>query len=138
MPSSFYYVMELDVNEQRANYALRNQELIDFIKSRGCEFSYTDGILTVRFPDNQDLDEEVMIKLLLTLKVPVNAKEYIYENGRKIEFFSGKLDPQHPLGQAKEEIQERVIESIEEEDEGQVKGSYEDLLDDIDEEPDEE
>ena len=31
MPSSFYYVMELDVNEQRANYALRNQELIDFI-----------------------------------------------------------------------------------------------------------
>jgi len=43
------------------------------------------------------------------------------------------------LGQAKEEIQEREIESIEEEDEGQViKGSYEDLLDDIDEEPDEE
>ncbi len=133
---SFYYVMELEVNEQRADFALKNPELVEFVKSKGCDLSYSKGILTIRFPDNEDLDEEVMVEVLKTLKTPVNAKEYVYENGSKMEIFSGKLDPQHPLGQAKEEIQERTIESIEEEEE--LKTSYEELLDDIEEEVDEE
>ncbi|HOK87641.1 MAG TPA: hypothetical protein PKI14_00820 [Fervidobacterium sp.] len=135
---SFYYVMELDVNEQRASYTLRNQELLELIKLKNCELNYSDGVLVIRFPEDQDLDEEIMIEILKTLKVPVNAKEYIYENSHKIELFSGKLDPQHPLGQAKEELQERAIESIEEEEQTQIKGTYEDLLDDIEEETDEE
>ncbi|KAF2961284.1 hypothetical protein [Fervidobacterium sp. 2310opik-2] len=133
---SFYYVMELEVNEQRADFALKNAELVEFVKSRRCNLSYSKGILTIRFPDNEDLDEEVMVEVLKTLRTPVNAKEYVYENGSKMEIFSGKLDPQHPLGQAKEEIQERTIESIEEEEE--LKTSYEELLDDIEEEVDEE
>ncbi|HOJ94761.1 MAG TPA: hypothetical protein PK390_05955 [Fervidobacterium nodosum] len=133
---SFYYVMELEVNEQRADFALKNTELVEFVKSRKCDLSYSKGILTIRFPDNEDLDEEVMVEVLKTLRTPVNAKEYVYENGSKMEIFSGKLDPQHPLGQAKEEIQERTIESIEEEEE--LKTSYEELLDDIEEEVDEE
>ncbi|ABS59994.1 hypothetical protein [Fervidobacterium nodosum] len=133
---SFYYVMELEVNEQRADFALKNTELVEFVKSRKCNLSYSKGILTIRFPDNEDLDEEVMVEVLKTLRTPVNAKEYVYENGSKMEIFSGKLDPQHPLGQAKEEIQERTIESIEEEEE--LKTSYEELLDDIEEEVDEE
>lgn len=133
---SFYYVMELEVNEQRADFALKNTELVEFVKSRKCNLSYSKGILTIRFPDNEDLDEEVMVEVLKTLRTPVNAKEYVYENGSKMEIFSGKLDPQHPLGQSKEEIQERTIESIEEEEE--LKTSYEELLDDIEEEVDEE
>ncbi|MGC8902250.1 MAG: hypothetical protein ACP5KD_02720 [Fervidobacterium sp.] len=134
---SFYYVMELEVSEQRADYALKNSELVEFIKSKGCQISYDKGILTLKFPENEDLDEDVMEEVLKVIKVPVSAKEYIFENGSKIEIFSGKLDPQHPLGQAKEEIQERTIESIEE-DESDLKSSYEELLDDIEEEEEEE
>ncbi len=133
----FYYVMELEVSEQRADFALKNSELIEFANSKGCKLEYENGVLIIKFPENEDLDEEVMVEVLKTLKVPVKAKEYIYENGSKIEIFSGKLDPQHPLGQTKEELQERTIESIEEEEE-EIKGSYEELLDDIDEESDEE
>jgi len=133
---SFYYIMELNVNEQRANYALKNEELRNLIKSKKCELAYKDGVLSVKFPENEDLDEEVMHTLLDVLKTPVSAKEFIVENGEKIEIFSGRLDPLHPLGQVKEEIKERTIESIEEEEE--VKPPYEELLDDIEEEQDEE
>lgn len=133
----FYYVMELEVSEQRADFALKNSDLIEFANSKGCKLEYENGALKIKFPENEDLDEEVMVEVLKILKVPVKAKEYIYENGSKIEIFSGKLDPQHPLGQAKEELQERTIESIEEEEE-ETKSSYEELLDEIDDEVDEE
>jgi len=132
----FYYIMELNVNEQRANYALNNEDLREIINNKKCEIAYKDGVLSVKFPENEDLDEEVMHALLDVLKTPVNAKEYIIENGSKIEIFSGRLDPLHPLGQAKEEIKERTIESLEEEEE--IKPPYEELLDDIEEEQDEE
>ncbi|MCX7653195.1 MAG: hypothetical protein N2Z58_00730 [Fervidobacterium sp.] len=134
---SFYYVMELEVSEQRADFALKNPELVEFANSKGCKLAYENGALVIQFPENEDLDEEVMVEVLKVLKIPVKAKEYIYENGSKIEIFSGKLDPQHPLGQSKEELQERTIESIEEEEE-EIKNSYEELLDDMEEEADEE
>lgn len=132
---SFYYVMELEVNQNRADFVLKNEELVSFVNSKGCTLDYSKGHLVVKFSENEDLDENVIIEILKTLKVPVQAKEYIFENGNKIEIFSGKLDPQHPLGKAKEEIQERTIESIEEEEET---SSYEILIDEIDEESDEE
>lgn len=135
---SFYYVMELSVNEQRANLLMSNAQLTEYLTSKNCELRYEDGVLKLKFPENEDLDEDVMREVLKALKVPVNAKEYIYENGSKIELFSGRLDPEHPLGQSKEEIQERTIESIEEEEEVQLKGSLEDLLDEMDEEIEEE
>lgn len=129
---SFYYVMELEVSQNRADFALKNQELVKFVESKGCRLEYSQGFIKIRFPDNEDLNEDVIVEVLKTLRVPVQAKEYIYENGSKIEIFSGKLDPQHPLGKTKEEIQERTIESIEEEEE--EKNSYEILIDEMDDE----
>jgi predicted RND superfamily exporter protein len=134
---SFYYVMELTVSEQRADYALKNEELRRIVEEKRCEIKFENGSLIIKFPENEDLDEEVMQTVLEVLKTPVNAKEYIYENGEKIEIFSGKLDPAHPLGQAKEEIKERTIESFEEEEEEELKPHYEELLDEIDEEEEE-
>ncbi|MGQ9856256.1 MAG: hypothetical protein ACUVQF_05925 [Fervidobacterium sp.] len=134
---SFYYVMELDVSEQRASYTLKNEELMRLVSEKGCELKYDNGALVLKFPENEDLDEEVMVAVLEVLRNPVNAKEYIFENGEKIEIFSGRLDPLHPLGQTKEEIKERTIESLEEEEE-EIKPPYEELLDDIEEEVEEE
>jgi hypothetical protein len=129
--------MELTVSEQRADYALKNEELKRLVEEKRCEVKFENGSLIIKFPENEDLDEEVMQTVLEVLKTPVNAKEYIYENGEKIEIFSGKLDPAHPLGQAKEEIKERTIESLEEEEEEELKPHYEELLDEIDEEEEE-
>ncbi|AMW32219.1 hypothetical protein SAMN04488510_10774 [Fervidobacterium changbaicum] len=133
----FYYVMELSVSEQRADYALKNEELKRLIEEKRCEVKFENGTLSIKFPENEDLDEEVMQMVLEVLRTPVNAKEYIYENGEKIEIFSGRLDPAHPLGQAKEEIKERTIESLEEEEEEDLKPHYEELLDEIEEEEEE-
>lgn len=135
---AFYYVMELSVSEQRASYLLNNVELMNFVKSKRCELFYESGALKLKFPENEDLDEDVMREVLRAIKTPVNARQFIFENGAKIETFSGRLDPEHPLGQVKEEIQERTIESMEEEEEVQLKGSLEDLIDEMDEELEEE
>lgn len=135
---AFYYLIELSVNEQRASFLLNNPELMGFVKSKGCELYYESGALKLKFPENEDLDEEVMREVLKAIKTPVNARQYIFENGTKIETFSGRLDPEHPLGQVKEEIQERTIESMEEEEEIQLKGSLEDLFDEMEEDIEEE
>jgi len=75
---------------------------------------------------------------LSTLKGAVKAKAYLIDGKSKIEIFNGVLDPKSPFGHSKEEIVERTIESLDEEDEIPIDEDLEDFLDYNDDLDDEE
>ncbi|QTA37604.1 hypothetical protein JYK00_07685 [Thermosipho ferrireducens] len=113
---SFHYTVEMAIDEIKSKIILSNPEIKKIAKKHSTEIKYEDGTLTLTCAENEDLDEELVKKILSLIKTKVKAKAYLYDGKSKIEIFSGKLDPKNPFGQSKEDIKERTIESIEEEE----------------------
>ncbi|ACJ74618.1 hypothetical protein Ob7_02285 [Thermosipho africanus Ob7] len=111
----FHYTIEMLVNEPKAKSILQNEEIINLAEKNETKIEYQNGNLILTCAENQDLDEELVKKILSTISGSVTAKAYLIDGKSKIEIFNGKLDPKNPFGNSQDDIQERTIESIEEE-----------------------
>ncbi len=129
---SFYYVLELKVSDHRANAVVNMPEIIELFKKANVSYKIENGKFVVSFPENEELDEELVKSLVEALKMPVEVVEYIVENGKEIEVFKGKLSPREPLGKVVDELKERTIEEEEEVEEKSSEGSEFDDMYDLD------
>ncbi|MBO8160109.1 MAG: hypothetical protein H0Z24_00610 [Thermosipho sp. (in: Bacteria)] len=112
----FHYIIEIAIGEPKANTILKNPNIIELAKKNNTTLEYNNGILRLICAENQDIDEELVKKILLILKGPVKAKAYLIDGKSKVEIFNGKLDPKNPFGQSKEVITERTIDSMDEDE----------------------
>ena len=114
----FHYTIEMQLmNDAKANAILSNEEIIELAKKNNTKIEYSNGNLTLTCAENQDLDDELVKKILSNVKGTVTAKAYLIDGKSKVEIFNGKLDPKNPFGTTTEEIKERTIDSLEEEEE---------------------
>ncbi len=127
---SFYYVLELKVSAQRANTVVNMPEIMELFEKANVSYKIENGKFVVSFPENEELDEELVKTLVEAIKMPVEAVEYIVENGKEIEVFKGKLSPREPLGKVVDELKERTIEEEEEVEEKSAEGlEFDDIYD---------
>ncbi|MCD6105439.1 MAG: hypothetical protein J7J43_06675 [Thermosipho sp. (in: Bacteria)] len=114
---AFHYTIEIYVDKSKAKNLLQNSSIIELASKNNTSIDYSDNKLNLSCAENQDLDEELVKKILSTLKGPVKAKAYLIDGKSKIEIFSGTLDPKNPFGYSKDDIKERTIDSLDEEEE---------------------
>ena len=114
---AFHYTIEIYVDKSKAKNILQNSSIIELASKNNTSIDYSDNKLNLSCAENQDLDEELVKKILSTLKGQVKAKAYLIDGKSKIEIFSGTLDPKNPFGYSKDDIKERTIDSLDEEEE---------------------
>ncbi|SHH40793.1 hypothetical protein [Thermosipho atlanticus] len=124
----FHYTIEIFVNEIKAKNILHNPVIKELANKNNTILEYEDNKLRLICAENQDLDEELVKKILATLKGAVKAKAYLIDGKSRIEIFNGTLDPKNPFGRAKDDISERTIESLEEDETVHIDDDLEDFL----------
>jgi hypothetical protein len=133
----FHYAIEIFVDKSKAKDILQNPSISDLASKNNTVIDYSDNKLILKCAENQDLDEELVKKILSTIKGAVKAKAYLIDGKSKIEIFSGTLDPKNPFGYSDDDIKERTLESLEDEEDIPFDEDLNDFLDFNDEDDDE-